>query len=166
MLASLLIGLVAGQRAMTPLALVADAAGRGLLPPSAPGARWLAHPLARLGATALAAGEMAGDKLPSAPDRTVPSGLVARSLTAALAGAAFAPRGRQAEGAALAVASAIGASFLGLALRKRAMARYGQTRPGLVEDAIVLASGTAITQLATNRTGSRRWPDRLSHRRD
>lgn len=151
MLASLLIGLVAGQRAMTPLALLADAARRGALPPGAPGRRLLAHPLAGLAAAALAAGEMAGDKMPSAPDRTVAAGLIARSLTAGFAGAALAPRGRQAEGAALAVAGAIGASFLGLALRRRAMARHGQTPSGLVEDAIVLASGAAITHLATRR---------------
>lgn len=147
MLRSLLIGLVAGQRAMTPLALLSGAAQRGTLPQGGSAAALLAHPLVALGTSALAAGEMAGDKMRSAPDRTVPAGLIARSLTAALAGALLAPRGRQGEGAALAVAAAIGASYLGLALRRRAMARYGQSPSGFVEDAIVLASGAAIVGL-------------------
>lgn len=35
--------------------------------------------------------------------------------------------------------------------RKRAMARVGQTRSGLVEDALVVAAGAAIVALATGR---------------
>lgn len=144
MLASFLIGLVAGQRAMTPLAVLSGAARRGQLPPGTTAARFLAHPVVALGTVALAAGEMAGDKMPSAPDRTVPVGLLARSLTAGFAGAVLAPRDRRATGAALAVAAAVGASFVGLALRRQAMNRYGQAATGFVEDGIVLAVGQAI----------------------
>ncbi|KTQ92634.1 membrane protein [Aureimonas ureilytica] len=147
MLRSLLIGLVAGQRAMTPLALLSGAARRGDLPPGAPARDLLAHPLVALGTTALAAAEMAGDKMASAPDRTVPAGLLARSLTAGFAGAVLAPRGDRAAGAVLGIAAAIGASYLGLALRRQAMDRYGQTESGFVEDAIVLMSGAAVTHL-------------------
>ncbi|WP_416356485.1 DUF4126 domain-containing protein [Aureimonas phyllosphaerae] len=149
MLAPLLIGLVAGQRAMTPLAVLAAAARRGALPTSVPGVRLLSVPLVATGAMALAGGEMAGDKMRTAPDRTVAAGLLARSMTAAFAGAVLAEPGRRAEGAAIAVAAAVGSSFLGLAIRKRAMARFGQTRTGLVEDAAVAALARAIVSRKT-----------------
>lgn len=149
MLASFLIGLVAGQRAMTPLAVLAGAAQRGTLPTEVPGVRLLSVPLIATGAVALAAGEMAGDKMKTAPDRTVAAGLLARSLTAAFAGAVLAEPGRRQEGAMIAVAAAVGASFVGLALRKRSMARYGQTRTGFVEDAAVLALAQGIVSRRT-----------------
>ncbi|KQQ86490.1 hypothetical protein [Aureimonas sp. Leaf324] len=149
MLASLLIGLVAGQRAMTPLAVLAGAAQRGALPTEVPGVRLLSVPLVSAGAVALAAAEMAGDKMASAPDRTVPAGLLARTLTAAFAGAVLAEPGRRTEGAGLAVAAAIGASFVGLSLRKRAMRRFGQTPTGFVEDAAVLALAQGIVSRRT-----------------
>lgn len=144
MLRSILIGLVAGQRAMTPLALVAGAARRGDLAGDAPLRPLIASPLIATGAVSLAAAEMAGDKMPSAPNRTVAAGLLARSLTAGYAGAALAPQGRRRLGAALAVATAVASSHAGLALRLRAMKRWGQVRTGAVEDALVLAAGAAI----------------------
>ena len=90
MLRSFLIGLVAGQRGMTPLAVVAGAARQGTLSAGAPGARLLAHPVGAGGAVALAAAEMAGDKMATAPDRTIPPGLIARAMSAGFAGAAHA----------------------------------------------------------------------------
>lgn len=143
MLASLLIGLVAGQRAMTPLGALAAAAVGGALPPGTPGRHVLSRPGVAAGLVALAAAEMAGDKLPSAPDRTVLPGLAARLLTAALAGAILAPAGRRDGGAVLAAGVALGSSFLGLALRRRAMARFGRVPSGLAEDAAVAALGLA-----------------------
>ena len=142
MLRSILIGLVAGQRAMTPLALVAGAARQGTLPDDAP--ELLRHPAVAAGAVALAAAEMAGDKMPSAPNRTVAAGLLARAATAGFAGAALAPKGERRTAAALAVATAVASSYLGLALRLRAMRRFGQTTTGFVEDAALVAGGLAI----------------------
>lgn len=146
MLRSVLMGLVAGQRAMTPLAALAAAARRGDLPEDAPARDLLAHPAVALGAVALAAGEMAGDKLPSAPDRIVLPGLVARGVTAAFAGAVLAPADRRAEAALLTALTALGASYLGFSLRVRAMRRFGQVSTGLVEDAVVLGSALAIAR--------------------
>lgn len=147
MLRSLLIGLVAGQRAMTPLAAVAGAARRGALPEDAMARGLLAHPLVALGTVALAAGEMMGDKLPSAPDRIIVSGLVARSITAAFAGAVLAPKESRAGAALLAAGAAVGASFLGFHLRVRAMRRFSQASTGFVEDAVVLGSALAIANV-------------------
>ncbi|NJR78621.1 DUF4126 domain-containing protein [Sphingomonas sp. 36D10-4-7] len=144
MLRSILIGLVAGQRAMTPLAALAGAARRGTLPHDNAPARLMATPLVAAGGVALAAAEMAGDKMKTAPDRTVVLGLLARTITSGFAGAALAPPRRQAAGAALAVGAAVAASFAGLAARRWAMDRWGQTATGFVEDALVLGAAERI----------------------
>lgn len=144
MLRSFLIGLVAGQRGMTPLAVVATATRSGALEPELPLQGLLRNPLIAAGTAAMAAAEMAGDKMKSAPDRIVPIGLAVRSVTAAYAGAALAPRDRRVLGAAVAVGTALAASYAGWRLRCAAMERYGQTATGFVEDAIVFGSGLAI----------------------
>ncbi|WP_333587821.1 DUF4126 family protein [Phenylobacterium sp.] len=139
MIPSLLIGLVAGARAMTPFTVVSDAAASGSLPADNGAPRWLGRPSAALFAKLAAAGELMGDKQASAPDRTVAPGLIVRAMTGALAGAALAPRRQAIGGAVLGGLAAIGASYVTLALRKQAMARFGQTPTGLVEDALCLA---------------------------
>lgn len=144
MLRSFLIGLVAGQRAMTPLAVIAGAARQGKLPEDAVGQKLLSHPLVAAGAVALAASEMAGDKMKSAPDRIILPGLLARAATGAFAGAALAPAGERRVAAVLAGATAVASSFIGWKLRIRAMERYGQTATGVVEDALVLGGGLAV----------------------
>ncbi|WP_425228128.1 DUF4126 domain-containing protein [Sphingomonas sp.] len=144
MIRSFLIGLVAGQRAMTPLAVLAGAARNGLLAPDAPGAKLLTHPLVAAGAVTLASGEMAGDKMKSAPDRIVPSGLAARLATGAFAGAVLAPSGRRRVGALIGAGTAVASSYLGWSARMAALRRFGQTPTGIVEDAVVLAAGQAI----------------------
>ena len=75
-------------------------------------------------------------------------GLLARVLSAGIAGAALAPQGREQAGAVTAVATAVPMAYLTLAGRERAMARMGQTRSGLIEDALVVAAGMAIVALA------------------
>lgn len=72
-----------------------------------------------------------------------------RVMSAGIAGAARAPHGRERTGAALAIATAVPLAYLTLAGRKRAMARMGQTRSGLLEDAFIVAAGVAVVALAT-----------------
>lgn len=144
MFRSFLIGLVAGQRGITPLAVIATATRRGEISADLPLQRLMLNPVVAAGTAAFAAAEMAGDKMKTAPDRTVPIGLVVRSITAAYAGAALAPRDKRLAGAAVAVAAAIVSAYPGLALRKRAMKRFGQTTTGFVEEAVVFGSGLAI----------------------
>ena len=146
MLRSFLIGLVAGQRGMTPLAVVAGAARRGTLSAEMPGTRRLAHPVGAGGAVAMAAAEMTGDKMATAPDRTIPPGLIARAMSAGFAGAALAER-RRVTSALVAATTAVAAAYAGLALRRYGMRRWGQTATGFVEDAAVLAGGIAIARL-------------------
>ena len=144
MLNSFLMGLVGGQRAMTPLATVAVAAARGELPADNGAPRLLGNPVVAAGTLVLAGLEMAGDKQKTAPDRVVAVGLVARFMTSAIAGAALAPHRRRWAGAAVGGITAVVASYPGWAARITAMRRYGQTKTGFVEDAAVLAAASTI----------------------
>lgn len=144
MLRSLLIGLVAGQRGLTPLAAIAIATQRREVPAELPFQKLLLNPLIAEGTIALAGAEMAGDKMKSAPDRIVPIGLLVRSITSAYAGAALAPKNERGVAAAVAVGAALLSSYVGWRLRVAAMQRYGQTATGLIEDAIVAGAGLAI----------------------
>jgi uncharacterized membrane protein len=146
---SALIGAVASARSMTPMAALATARLAGRRTPGR--LVLLDHPLFRFGALAMGVGELFGDKMKSAPDRTVFLGLLARVLSAGIAGAALAPRGRERAGAAVAVATAVPLAYLTLAGRRWTTARLGQTYSGLVEDGLVVASGFAVVAFATDR---------------
>lgn len=149
LLFSALIGAVASSRSMTPMATIAVARA---LDKSTPGQlALLDRPLFKYGAMAMGVGELLGDKMRTAPDRTVFLGLLARAMSAGIAGAALAPRGREKAGALTAVATAVPLAYLTLAGRKRAMTRIGQTRSGLIEDALVVAAGVAVVALAVRR---------------
>jgi uncharacterized membrane protein len=147
MLASFLMGLVGGQRAMTPLAAVALAAAlRGREHGTDLTGAVARHPLTALGAVVLAVGEMAGDKKKDAPDRIVPIGIAARFVTSAIAGAVLTPGRQRLLGAAIGGVTAVAASYPGWRLRVAAMPRCGQTLTGLVEDGLVVASALAVVR--------------------
>lgn len=147
LISSALIGAVASARSMTPMATIATAR---LADRRTPGELFLLdRPLFKYGAMAMGVGELFGDKMKTAPDRTVFLGLLARVASAGIAGAALAPEGREKAGAAVAVATAVPLAYLTLSGRKQAMARIGQTRSGLIEDALVVAAGAAIVALST-----------------
>ncbi len=149
LLPSVLIGAVASGRSMTPMAALA---GAHLAHRKTPGKLWLLDkPLFTAGALALGAGELYGDKMKSAPDRTVFLGLLARVLSAAIAGVALAPKGHERTGAALAVGTAVPMAYLTLAGRKKAMAGIGQTKSGLIEDALIVTAGLAVVAWAVGR---------------
>jgi uncharacterized membrane protein len=145
LLSSVLIGAVASARSMTPMASLALAR---LVGHRTPGRLVLLdRPVFKLGALAMGAGELVGDKLKTAPDRTVFLGLLARVMSAGIAGAALAPQGRERAGAAAAVGTAVPLAYVTLAARKQAMARIGQTRSGLVEDALVVSAAALVVAL-------------------
>lgn len=149
LLPSVLIGAVASARSMTPMAALAGAhlAGR-----RTPGRLWLlTQPLFTFGALAMGPGELLGDKMKSAPDRTVFLGLLARVMSAGIAGAALAPRGRERLGAAAAIGTAVPMAYATLTGRKRAMREIGQTRSGLIEDALIVGAGVAVVAWALKR---------------
>lgn len=144
---SALIGVVASSRSMTPMAALAaarlarrDTSGSLML---------LDRPLFKYGALAMGAGELLGDKMKSAPDRTVFLGLSARVASAGIAGAALAPAGEEKTGATIAISAAVPLAYVTLAARKKAMAKIGQTRSGIIEDTLIVAIGAAVVFFAT-----------------
>ena len=150
LLPSALIGAVASARSMTPMAALATAE---LAHKPLPGRVFLLNrPLFKFGALAMGVGELLGDKMKTAPDRIVPAGLIVRSITAAYSGAAMAPRGQRGAGAAIAVVTALGSSYIGWRVRCAAMRKYGQTKTGFAEDAVVLGSGLAIALAGQKRS--------------
>lgn len=87
LLLALLVGVIAGLRALTAPAVVAWAALLHWINMDGTWASWLAHPVTVTIVTALAVIELVADLLPSAPDRTdvLPFGV--RILSGALAAA-------------------------------------------------------------------------------
>jgi uncharacterized membrane protein len=146
MLASFLMGLVGGQRAFAPLATVSVAAARGELAEDNGAPSIIAHPLVAAGLAIAAAGEMAGDKQKSAPDRIVAIGLAARFFTSAIAGAALSSRRHRWRGAAIGGVTAVIASYPGWRARMATIPRFGQTLTGFVEDAAVLGGAATIAR--------------------
>ena len=146
LLPSFLIGVVASARSMTPMAALSAARLAGRRTPGQ--LVLLDHPVVKAGALVMGAGELLGDKMKTAPDRTVFLGLLARVMSAGIAGAALAPQGRERAGAAVAVTAVVPLAYATLAVRKQAMSRIGQTRSGLIEDALVVAAGIAVVALA------------------
>ena len=141
LLPSLVIGAVAGSRSMTPGALIAGAGLMGLRTPGRPAG--LGSRLGKVAALVLGLGELLGDKQPSAPDRTEPGALMARALSACMAGMALAPRGRARLGGLLAVATAVPAAFVGLKARTRCTEAVGPKKSAVIEDVVVVLGGLA-----------------------
>ncbi|RYY22990.1 MAG: DUF4126 domain-containing protein [Sphingomonadales bacterium] len=146
MIRSILIALTAGARAMTPLAVVANAARNGTLPADNNAPKFLSHPLVSLGTTALATYELVGDKQRTAPDRIIWPAIVIRSMNAAFAGAVLAPRRQRVPAALVAGAVAIVASYVTFTARMKAMEEHSQMSTGLVEDAVIVSTAMAAAR--------------------
>ncbi|WP_156963664.1 DUF4126 family protein [Muricoccus aerilatus] len=164
MLASFLMGLVGGQRGLTPLAAVSVAAARGDLPAGNGAPRLLGHPAVAAATLALAVAELAGDKMKSAPDRIVPIGLATRFITCAIAGASLSPFRQRWPAALLGGSTAVVASYFGWRTRIAAIPRYGQTPTGLVEDALVILGAVAILRGLDRSSGGAGVGDMLRRR--
>jgi len=91
MIRSLLMGLVAGMRSMTPVAVISGAAQRGPTSDRIHLPGLLFSPRVSKVAFALATAELLGDKMRWAPDRITTPGILARIATGAMAGMVVAP---------------------------------------------------------------------------
>lgn len=146
--ASFGIGFVAGLRSMTACAALTVAASRGRtrdgLIPGTPVARGLA------GAAALA--EMAGDKMPFAPDRRIPPSFAARLAIGAVGGWALAGRGAApGAGALLGLAGAVAGTLLGRAARGPDSRTLPGRARGFAEDAAALGLAALVVSSAGRR---------------
>lgn len=155
MIRSVLMGVAAGARAMTPLAVVANAARTARLPAGNGAPRFLAHPLISAGTAAVALYELVGDKQRSAPDRIIWPAVLGRSWNAGFAGLAMAPRRHRFAAAAIAAGTAAVASYVTFSARMHAMNGRRQISTGLAEDALVISTALAAA-LAP-------FPERLTH---
>lgn len=143
-LAALLLGVVAGLRAMTGAAAAGWAAYLGILPVGGTWLGWLASPWAAGILTLLALAELVTDQLPSTPSRKVPVQFGTRLVVGGAAGWAIGLAGGAALiGAVAGVGGAAIGTLGGAALRARLAAGLRRDLPAaLIEDAAAI--GLAI----------------------
>jgi uncharacterized membrane protein len=139
-LLALVIGVVAGLRAMTAPAAVAWGAYLGWLPIAGTWAGFMGHWIAVAIFSLLALVELVTDQLPSTPSRKVPQQFGARLVSGAFTGAVIG-----AAGAALIaglIAGIIGAvigTYGGAEVRARLAGAFGRDLPAaLIEDAVAI----------------------------
>jgi uncharacterized membrane protein len=148
---SLVLGIVAGLRAMTPAAALSWAAFLGWIDLSATPFAFLGHPLAVAIFTLAALGELVTDQLPQTPSRKVPVQFGARIFMGALAGGVLGlPSGMWIGGAIAGIVGAIIGTLGGYEARKRLVASNGgNDRPiALLEDAIAVILALVVVWLA------------------
>lgn len=147
---ALLIGVIAGLRAMTAPAAVAWAAHLGWLPLAGTPLAWLGATVTPWIFTALALAELISDQLPKTPSRKVPPQFITRVLTGGFCGAAIGMTsgtwiGGLGAGAIGAVIGALG----GAEVRGRLAKAFGKDLPAaLLEDAVAVFGGIAIVMAA------------------
>ena len=145
----LLIGVIAGLRAMTAPAAISLAARAGRLDLATTRLAFLGYAYTPWIFTVLALVELVTDQLPTTPSRTVPIQFGTRILMGGLTGGAIA-----ASGGALAIgviAGMVGAvigTLGGRAFRARLAAALGSDRPAaLIEDLIALGGAFLIVEM-------------------
>ena len=147
---SLLIGVVAGLRAVTAPAAVAWAAHLGWLKLAGTPLAFMGHVAAPWIFSVLAIGELIGDQLPSTPSRKVPVQFGTRIVMGALCGATLAaPGGQLVLGAIAGAAGAVIGTLGGAAVRAKMAQAFGRDLPAaLIEDAVAIGGALAIVSLA------------------
>ena len=146
LLLAVLIGIVAGLRAMTAPAAVSWAARLGWLNLAPTSLAFLGYAFTPWIFTALALGELVTDQLPTTPSRKVPVQFGTRLLTGGLSGAAIgAASGQLVVGLLGGVVGAVIGTLGGAAVRGRLAASFGRDRPAaLIEDIVAIAGAFLI----------------------
>lgn len=148
---ALLIGVVAGMRAMTAPALVSWAAHLGWLPLQGTWLAFLGYAWTPWIFSALALGELVSDQLPKTPSRTVPLQFGTRIVMGGLCGAAIGTAsGSWLVGMLAGVVGAVIGTLGGHALRARLAAGFGRDLPAaLLEDVVAIGGAWLIVAAAT-----------------
>ena len=146
LLLALLIGIIAGLRAMMAPAAVSWAARLGWLNLAPTSLAFLGYAFTPWIFTALALAELVTDQLPTTPSRTVPVQFGTRILTGGLSGGAIgAAHGQFVPGVVVGVVGAVIGTLGGRAVRGRLAASFGQDRPAaLIEDAVAIGGAFLI----------------------
>lgn len=151
LLLALLIGIVAGLRAMTAPAAVAWAASLGWFdisqtPLAFMGYRWTPWIF-----TVLAIGELITDQLPGTPSRKVPVQFATRIILGGLSGGVIgAAGGSLVLGVAAGAVGAVIGTLGGAAVRARLASSFGRDRPAaLIEDAVAIAGALLVVAVVS-----------------
>jgi uncharacterized membrane protein len=149
-LLAILIGGVAGLRALTAPAAVSWAAHLGWLPLQGTPLAFLGFAVTPYIVTLLALVELVTDQLPKTPSRTVPMQFGARLVSGGLCGAAVgAAGGRLVEGLVAGVIGAVIGTLGGAAIRRWLATALGRDLPAaLIEDVIAILGAYLIVTAA------------------
>ena len=143
LLLALLIGIVAGLRAFTPLAAVSWAAAGGLLPLEDTFLAFLGYRWTPWVLSLIAVGELISDKLPKTPSRKVPVQFATRVLVGAVCGAALA--GDLVLGGLLGAVGAVIGTLGGAAARAGLARGFGSDKPAaIIEDLVAIVGAILI----------------------
>lgn len=146
---ALLIGAIAGLRAMTAPLAVSLAAHFGWLDLSGTRLAFFGSQWAVIILTIAAIGELIADQLPSTPSRKVPVQFGTRILMGAATGAAIgAAAGPLWIGAIVGIIGAIIGTLGGSAVRGRLAASFGKDRPAALIEDVVAIGGAALIVMA------------------
>jgi uncharacterized membrane protein len=151
-LLALLIGVIAGLRAMTAPAVAAWGAMLGWIDVTDKWSEWMAHPITVTVLTILLIGELITDQLPKTPSRKVPPQFAARLITGAFAGAVIGSAFFHTfSSAGAGVVGAVLGTLGGAELRSRAAAASnGNDKPGAFgEDLLAVGGGFLIVFLVS-----------------
>jgi uncharacterized membrane protein len=149
---ALLIGVVAGLRALTPPAAVAWGGFLGWLPVDGTWAQWVGHPVTVGVLTVLLVVELVTDQLPATPSRKVPPQFIARLVTGAFAGAVIGAGWHHTFlGIGAGMIGGVLGTLGGYEARSRLVARNGgRDLPiAITEDVVAVVAGFAVVALAT-----------------
>lgn len=143
---TMLLGMLAGMRSMTPPTLVSLYLNRNQLGRNGTLTNFLGSGNSLTAFTLLALGEITADKFPQAPNRTFAPALVGRLGTSALASAALteAHGGNRTLAAAISAATTSVATFATFRARMAANNYLPNPVTGVLEDMILLSIGASL----------------------
>jgi uncharacterized membrane protein len=152
LLLALLIGVVAGLRAMLAPAAISWAAYLHGLNLSGSWLAFLGYTWTPWVLSFAAVAELVTDQLPSTPSRKTPPQFAARVVMGAVSGAAVGiPSGMWVGGLVAGIIGAVAGTLGGAAARTWLAAAFGNDRPAaIVEDAVAILGAVAIIWLASS----------------
>lgn len=149
-LAALILGVVAGLRAVTPLAAISWAAYLGWINLSGTWAGFLGNIVTVIVLSVLAIVEYVGDQLPTTPSRKSVPQFAGRIILGGAAGMVVGlPTGAWIATLILGVIGAVIGTLGGYEARRRLAAAFGRDLPaGLLEDAVAIVLGLLAAYFA------------------
>jgi uncharacterized membrane protein len=149
---ALLIGVIAGLRALTAPAVVSWGAALGWIDVEGKWSEWMAHPITLTVLSIFLLIELVTDQLPKTPSRKTAPQFVTRLVMGAFAGAVIGSATHHTFiGLGAGMIGAVLGTLGGAAARKRLVdANGGRDRPGaLLEDVVAVGGGFLIAYLVT-----------------